>query len=108
MRFNHYGVPTTERFEGEIDLPHLKMTVSDHLANPYRIQLQRYWPGAPYPELVKSVPHIAFSVDSLESELKHRKVIIPPNSPSEGLLVAFIEINNIPVELMEFLSDHTH
>jgi hypothetical protein len=34
MRFNHTGIPTTERFEGEIDLPHLQMTVSDHQNNP--------------------------------------------------------------------------
>ena len=32
MKFNHIGIPTTTRFEGEIDLPHLKVTVSDHRA----------------------------------------------------------------------------
>ena len=63
MKFNHIGIPTTERFEGEIDLPHLKMTVSDHQANAFGIQWQRYWKGAPYPDLVKSVPHVAFEVD---------------------------------------------
>jgi hypothetical protein len=30
MKFSHLGIPTNERFEGEIDLPHLKMKVSDH------------------------------------------------------------------------------
>ncbi len=28
MKFNHVGIPVTGSFEGEIDLPHLKMTVS--------------------------------------------------------------------------------
>jgi len=28
MKYNHLGIPTTSSFEGEIDLPHLKMTVS--------------------------------------------------------------------------------
>ena len=102
MKFNHIGIPTTERFDGEIDLPHLKMTVSDHKNNPYGIQWQRYWEGAPYPELVKNVPHIAFVVDDLEKELEGKKVIIKPNSPSEGLVVAFIEVNGAPVELMEY------
>ena len=68
MKYNHIGIPTTERFEGEIDLPHLKMTVSDHLNNPFGIQWQRYWPDAPYPELVKSVPHVAFVVDDLDQQ----------------------------------------
>lgn len=102
MKFNHIGIPTTERFEGEIDIPHLKMTVSDHENNPYGIQWQRYWEGAPYPDLVKSVPHIAFVVDDIEKEIVGKKVIIEPNSPSEGLIVAFIEVNGAPVELMEY------
>lgn len=102
MKFNHLGIPKQEIFEGGIDLPDLKMTVTDHASNPYGIQFQRYWEDAPYPELVKTVPHIAFEVDDLKAELKDKKVIIEPNSPSEGLIVAFIEVNGIPVELMEY------
>jgi hypothetical protein len=34
MRYNHIGIPTSGRFEGEIDLPHLRITVSDHALNP--------------------------------------------------------------------------
>ncbi len=102
MKFNHVGIPTTESFEGEIDLPHLKMTVSDHENNPFGIQWQRYWEGAPYPEVVKRIPHVAFEVDDLEEAMKGHKVIIQPNSPSEGLRVAFIEVNGAPVELMQY------
>ena len=104
MKFNHIGIPTTERFEGEIDLPHLKMTVSDHENNPYGIQWQRYWDDCSLPELVKTVAHVAFVVDDLEKEIEGKNVIIKPNSPSEGLMVAFVEINGAPVELMEYLS----
>jgi hypothetical protein len=103
MKFNHVGIPVTSSFEGEIDLPHLKMTVSDHENNPYGIQWQRYWKDAPYPELVKTVPHVAFVVDNLDDELEGKIVIIKPNSPSDGLRVAFIEVNGAPVELMEYL-----
>ena len=78
------------------------MTVSDHKANPFGIQWQRYWPDAPYPELVKTIPHIAFEVDDIQQALKGHKVIIEPNSPSEGLIVAFIEVDGAPVELMEY------
>ncbi|PCJ30503.1 MAG: hypothetical protein COA90_09075 [Gammaproteobacteria bacterium] len=102
MRFSHIGIPVTGSFEGEIDLPHLKMTVSDHENNPYGIQWQRYWDSAPYPELVKTISHVAFEVDDLDAELEGKKVIIEPNSPSEGLRVAFIEVNGAPVELMEY------
>lgn len=101
MKFNHVGIPTTSRFEGEIPLPKLSMTVSDHKNNPFGIQWQRYDADAPYPELVKTVPHVAFEVDDLEEALEGQKVIIQPNSPIAGLTVAFIEVNGAPIELMQ-------
>ena len=97
MRFNHVGIPTTTRFEGEIDLPHLKVTVSDHQSNPFGIQWQRYWEGAPYPDLVKTVAHVAFEVDDLEQALRGQDVLIPPNSPSAGVMVAVIKGSGAPV-----------
>lgn len=104
MKFNHIGIPTVGSFDGEIPLPHLKMTVSDHLNNPFGIQWQRYWDGAPYPDLVKTVPHVAFEVDDLAAALEGRRVIIEPNNPSHGVVVAFVEVNGAPVELMQI--DH--
>jgi hypothetical protein len=104
MKFQHVGLPTTGRFDGEIPLPHLKVTVSDHKNNPFGIQWQRYWDDAPYPELVKTVAHVAFEVDDLHAALQGQKVIIEPNSPSEGVMVAFIEVNGAPVELLQI--DH--
>ena len=101
MKFNHIGIPTTDRLEGEIDLPHLKMTVSDHANNPFGIQWQRYWEDAPYPDLVRTVPHVAFEVDDIESALADQKIIIAPNSPSDGVVVAFIEVEGAPVELLQ-------
>jgi hypothetical protein len=104
MKFNHIGIPTTESFDGEIPLPHLKVTVNDHLDNPFGIQWQRYWADAPYPEIVKTVPHVAFEVDDLDEASRGHRVIIEPNSPSPGVMVAFIEVRGAPVELLEI--DH--
>ena len=104
MKFNHIGIPTTDQFEGEINLPHLKLTCSDHQNNPYGIQWMRYWDEAPYPELVKTVAHVAFEVDDLDAAIAGQTVIIEPNSPSPGVVVAFIEVNGAPVELLQI--DH--
>jgi hypothetical protein len=101
LKFNHIGIPTTARFDGEIPLQHLQMTVSDHQNNLFGIQWQRYWEGAPYPELVKTVPHVAFEVDDLEEALQGHHIIIEPNSPSPGVRVAFIQVRGVPVELMQ-------
>lgn len=104
MKFNHIGIPTITRFDQETDLSHLKMTVSDHTNNPFGIQWQRYWEDAPYPELIKRIPHVAFEVDNIENALRGYKLLIAPNSPSVGLTVAFIEVNGAPVELMQYHS----
>jgi hypothetical protein len=79
----------------------LQVTVSDHQDNPFGIQWQRYWEGAPYPELVKSVPHVAFEVDDLAEALQGHHILIEPNSPSPGVQVAFIQVKGAPVELMQ-------
>jgi hypothetical protein len=104
VKYNHIGIPVTGSFDGEIPLPHLKITVSDHQSNPYGIQWQRYWDDAPYPEIVRTIPHVAFEVDDLASALQGNNVIIQPNRPSRGVLVAFIEVGGAPVELMQI--DH--
>jgi hypothetical protein len=104
MKFNHIGIPTKERFDGEIRLPHLQITCSDHQSNPYGVQWMHYWDDAPYPELVKTVAHVAFEVDDLAAELVDKDVLIPINSPSAGVLVAFINVQGAPVELLQI--DH--
>jgi hypothetical protein len=101
MRYNHLGIPTTEAFEGEIPLAHLKITVSDHKATPFGIQWQRYDEDAPYPELVKTMPHIAFEVDDLDAAIAGWPILIAPNGPSPGVRVAFIEVSGAPVELTQ-------
>jgi hypothetical protein len=105
LKYNHVGIPTTGRFEGEIPVARLKVTVSDHQNNPFGIQWQRYWDDSPVPELVKTVPHVAFEVDDLAEAIRGQKVIIAPNSPSDGVLVAMIEVHGAPVELMQI--DHS-
>lgn len=54
---------------------------------------------------MKSAPHVAFEVDDLTAAIRDQQVIIEPNSPSNGVLVAFIEVNGAPVELMQI--DHS-
>lgn len=56
MKYNDIGIPTTCRFDGEIPLPHLTVTVIDLQNNQYGIQWQGYCDGAQVPDLVKTVP----------------------------------------------------
>ena len=62
----------------------------------------RFEPEAPVPDLVRTVPHVAFEVDDLEAEIEGKEIIIQPNSPSDGVRVAFIVENGAPIEFLEF------
>jgi hypothetical protein len=54
------------------------------------------------PKLVRTVPHVAFEVKNLKAAIRGKKILIEPNSPSPGVVVAFIEESGAPVELLEF------
>ena len=62
----------------------------------------RFEPEAPVPELVRTVPHVAFEVDDLSAEIAGKEILIAPNSPSPGVSVAFIVENGAPVEFLQF------
>jgi hypothetical protein len=102
MRYHHLGMPTTEAREGEIYLPQFKMHVCPYDGNPYRIEWMRFEPDCELPELVQTVPHLAFVVDDLQAALEGREILIEPNSPSPGLEVALVVSDGAPVELMQF------
>ena len=106
LRYHHLGIPTAEPRAGEVYLPEFGVHVSGYEESPFGIEWMRYDPDSPLPDLVRTVPHLAFQVKSLEAALVGRQVIIPPNSPSPGLRVAFIVHDGAPVEFLEFEPGH--
>lgn len=101
MKYHHLGIPTKEKLKDEKYLPHLKMYVSGYGQNEYGVEWVRYEDDADFPELVKTVAHVAFEVDDIELAIQDKHVIIQPNSPSPGVIVAFIEDNGAPVEFIQ-------
>ena len=77
------------------------MHVSGYESSPFRIEWMRFDADSPLPDLVQQVPHVAFEVDDLEAALDGREVLLEPNRPSPGVLVAFVVDNGAPVELMQ-------
>ncbi len=101
-RFHHIGIPTDEIRPGETHLPWLKVYVSGFESSPYGVQWMRFENDAPFPDAVKSVPHVAFEVDDLARALEGKEILIEPNCPSPGVTVAMIIDDGAPIELMEF------
>ena len=65
----------------------------------------RFEPDSPVHALVKSVPHIAFEVDDLQSAIAGKQILTEPNSPSKSVMVALILDIGAPIELLEFRRD---
>jgi hypothetical protein len=101
-RYHHIGIPTTVPRENESYHPELKFYHSGFETSPYGIEWMRFEPGCRVPDLVRTVPHVAFEVDDLESELRGKELLIAPNSPSPGVMVAFIVDDGAPVEFLQF------
>ena len=104
-RYHHIGIPTVVERPGEIYLERFKMYVSAFETSPCGIQWMRFEPDSPVHALIKSVPHIAFEVDDLQSAIAGTQILTEPNSPSEGVMVAMILDSGAPVELLEFQRD---
>lgn len=102
MKYHHVGVPTTVVRPGEEYLESYKMHTSGFDTSPYGVEWIRFEPDSPLPDLVKSVPHVAFAVDDIEAAIAGKEILIPPNRPSEGVTVAFIVHDGAPIEFVEF------
>ena len=102
LRYHHIGIPTDIPRENEEYLEKFKMYGSGYETSPYGVEWMRFEPGSPLPELVKTVPHVAFVVDDLQAAIDGRDILIKPNSPTNGVIVAFIVDNGAPIEFLQF------
>jgi hypothetical protein len=101
-RYHHLGIPTSVPRPGERYVKHLKIHVAGFETSPYGIEWMRFDPDCPVSELVRTLPHVAFEVDDLDSALEGKEVIGQPDSPSGGVRAAMIVHNGAPIELIEF------
>jgi len=102
LLYHHIGIPTDKPLPKEDYNPEYKMTASGYYQSRYGIEWMTFDSDCPLPELVKTVPHVAFVVDDLDAAIEGKEVIIEPNSPIEGVKVAFIVENGAPVEFLQF------
>jgi hypothetical protein len=101
-RYHHLGIPTNVPRANETYLARFGLYVSGFPTSPYGIEWMRFEPSSPLHPLIKSLPHVAFEVDDLDSALIGQDVISPPASPSDGVRAAMIVVDGAPVELIWF------
>ncbi len=101
LKYHHLGIPTKVHRAGEEYLPEYGIYHSGFESSEFGIEWMYYEDDCGLPEIVKTMPHVAFEVDDVYEAIKGKKVIIQPNSPSAGIIVAFIEDEGLPIEFIQ-------
>jgi hypothetical protein len=101
LKYHHIGIPTNKPIPGEVYLKDYRVFHYGYDKSEFGIEWMRYEKDCKLPEIVKTIPHIAFEVDDIYEAIKGKNVIIEPNSPSVGNIVAFIEENGAPIEFIQ-------
>lgn len=98
--YHHVGIPTMELRPGERYSSVMDMyTSGDEL--PGRIQYHRFGPNCPLHELIKTKPHVAYKVDSLDEAIKGKHVLLEPYFPLKNFRVAIVEEHGAIIEFIE-------
>ncbi|MFI3264471.1 MAG: hypothetical protein SNG38_04105 [Rikenellaceae bacterium] len=98
---HHIGIPVKEVKEGSVYNEGLSVWLTDIDASPNRIEFLKFEEGSCMPAVVQELAHIAYTVPSMEEELKGKNVIFGPVVCDEHLTIAFIEEEGISLEIME-------
>lgn len=102
MEIMHIGVPVREPREGEGYAEGLKVHIAGPETNPMQFEYLRFEADTPmHKDIVENV-HIAYKVDRLSDYTDQYEVLHAPMEVSEELTIAFIKMDGVVVELMEF------
>ena len=102
MEFHHIGIPTTQPQPNEIYLASIKLFITDASQSAHHIEWIRAEADCPFPEVLKTTAHVAYTVENLDAAIQNQEVIWPPFEPLPGIRVAFILDDGAPVEYLEF------
>lgn len=110
VRFHHLAIPTTLSIPpmppggGEILHEQLGYSYVPGSSNRYGIEWVRYHPECRLPALIQNNAHVAFEVDSISRIGEGENIIVEPFVERPGVKVAYLELLDFPVKLMEI--DH--
>ncbi|MFW6171493.1 MAG: hypothetical protein ACODAD_13465 [Planctomycetota bacterium] len=101
-QFHHVGVITDEQQAGEIYVPETKVHVTNPADHPHHIEYLRFEPDTPVAGPVRTMPHMAFTVDDLSDEMEGCDVLLGPFQAMDNLQVVFVMVDGAVFELMQF------
>lgn len=101
MEFDHIGIPAAAKREGMRLLESKCLWLTSPADHPFRVEWLWYEDGSPEAELVRSLPHVAYRVQSLEDAMEGHRVVAEPFDVFGEVRVSFIEVDGAPVEFVQ-------
>jgi hypothetical protein len=106
-KFDHIGLVTTERKDGETWVEATRVWVTNPREHPYNVEFVRFEPDSPVTGPLRSDPHVAYRVDDVEAAIEGCRLLAAPFEVGGGFArVAFVEIGGAIVELMQYENPH--
>jgi hypothetical protein len=102
-RFDHIGVITEERHEGERFVETTRCWVTNPRDHPFNVEYLRYEPDTPVEGPVRHDPHVAYRVEDVDSAIQGHTVVLGPFDVADGFVrVAWVVTDGALVEFMQY------
>ena len=101
MEFDHIGIPAQAKRDGMRLLESKRLWLTSPADHPYRVEWLWYEAGSPEVELIRTVPHVAYRVASLEDAMAGETILAEPFDVFGEVRVSFVEVDGAPVEFVQ-------
>jgi hypothetical protein len=104
VQFDHVGIPVGEKRDGMRFLESKRLWLTSPGDHPYRVEWLWYETDSPELELIRTTPHVAYRVESLEEAAAGHRLVAEPFDVFGEVRVCFIEADGAPIEFVQSLS----
>ena len=102
-KFDHVGLVTDERKQGESWVEATRVWVTNPRAHPYNVEWLRFEPDSPVTGPLRTEPHVAYRVQDVERAIEGHNILAEPFDVGDGFAtVAFVEVDGAVVEFMQY------
>jgi hypothetical protein len=103
MQFSHVGLVTDRPQVGEVFVEATRVWITDFVRHPFHVEWLRFEPDSPVAGPVRTQPHVAYRVDSIEEASRGMVTLLEPFQPLPNLRVGFYQsADGAVIEFMEY------
>lgn len=102
MEFDHIGVVTSEKHEGERFVPATRAWVTDFTKHPFRVEWLRFEPDSPVQGPVRHQPHVAYRVEDITVAATGLKTLLEPFDAGPRIVGFYAADDGAVIEFVKY------